>query len=422
MNILKFKGGALQFTMYIVVVVALLLGGFIILVKTHQKFKAQTQLSVETVTNAAMGMQYALEMPHLGEDTIALDVFDEAYKTLKLQQHHWGVFEKHTVVSTIKSKKIIKMALVGGAQATVNRTALYVVDRNRPLVLVGDAKIQGTAFLPKQGVRTGTISGHSYYGKQLIYGRSKNSTDKMPKLSKALEQELDAIYKADRNTETAFINLSQKTVLRNSFSNTVKVIYSAGALRLDHVALTGHIIVRSQTKITVAATAQLTDVILVAPLIEFESNFKGVLQAFASKTITVGQGCQLRYPSALVLHNTEKASSSFTANEDTPAIVIGKRSILKGLVLYSSEVVNYKAQVILKEGTEVVGEVYCTKNLELLGKVSGAVYTSGFVANQSGSVYQNHIYNGVVQVNDLETVYAGLLFENNAKSVAKWLY
>ncbi|MGC1633475.1 MAG: hypothetical protein WA749_15300, partial [Gelidibacter sp.] len=66
--------------------------------------------------------------------------------------------------------------------------------------------------------------------------------------------------------------------------------------------------------------------------------------------------------------------------------------------------------------------VFCNNNTELRGTVYGTIYTSNFVAQQSGSIYQNHIYNGRILSKELPTEYIGLQLESTQKGVMKWLY
>src|SRR5690606_18606844 len=111
--------------------------------------------------------------------------------------------------------------------------------------------------------------------------------------------------------------------------------------------------------------------------------------------ITVGEHCNLNYPSALVL----KEKKQFVTNLENPQkqsqIIIGNNTHIKGTVGFIGEKTpnNYRPQVIVDEETIVEGEVYCNMNLELKGTVLGSVFASNFVANQAGSIYQNHIYN-----------------------------
>lgn len=418
----RIKAGALQFTMFIVVVIALLLTAFIILVHTYKAFRMQTTLTLETVNHTNKGVHYALTKKLKLNDTTRVNLQDDTNKILKIHRDYWGVFEKITAVSSAKKNAFKKIALVGAPQPETNRMALYLEDQNRPLVLVGNTRIQGKVYLPKQGVRSGNISGHSYYGQALIYGKVRTSQS-LPKLQTELLTQIKHINKAYLNmSPKQFIELGTKRTFKNSFKNPLKIIYSNASIDLSEVELTGHILVQSETKIVVGVMSKLIDIILVAPEIEIQDNVKGTFQAFASKQITVGNNCRLWYPSALVLEEKEKATISSVNLEETPDIEIKQGVEIGGVIVFQGVTQNYRAQVFIDEEATITGEVYCNKNLELLGKVHGSVFTNGFVANQSGSVYQNHIYNGVINIDDLAPEYVGLPFENSKKGIVKWLY
>ncbi|PQV48800.1 hypothetical protein CLV33_1045 [Jejuia pallidilutea] len=417
----KVKAGALQFTMFITVVIALLLLAFIILVHTQKQFKIKTAFVKETVFNAEKGIGYAIENSIIGNDTVTLDL-DQDFKTLKIHRDYWGVFEKVSSDARIKHNRFRKIALVGGSQSNQNRTALYIQDHNKPLVLVGNTMIKGNVYLPKQGIRTGNISGYSYYGNQLIYGNTKTSKNELPELQNTI---IDTIKSLQNKFKTLhqdqFIDLSIKRKYENSFFNALQMVYSSNTIYLSGISLTGHILIQSKTKIIVDPSCALKDVVLIAPEIEIKQNSKGTFQAIATNKILVGKNCEFKYPTALVL-NEKKTNIDNKSNIKTPPFCIGKGSNIRGIIAYFGNTKNYKAQVFMDKGTKLIGEVYCNKNLEVLGAVYGSVYTSGFVANQAGSSYQNHLYNATINSGLLPQAYSGLLFKDSEKSVAKWLY
>tara|TARA_R110002049_G_scaffold257660_1_gene433102 strand:- start:2256 stop:3536 length:1281 start_codon:yes stop_codon:yes gene_type:complete len=426
MTWLKVKAGALQFTMFIVVVIALLLAAFIILIHTQKRFKLQTDFVKETIVNTEIGIDYALQNDISQKDTIAVDLKGDHYKTVKIYRDHWGIFEKVISISKIKHNIFKKVALIGASQSKTNRTALYVEDNNKPLVVVGNTKIQGITYLPKQGIRTGNISGHSYYGNQLIYGISKTSKTELPKLLNETLKHIQNIQNTIEFTnKEEFIDIGKIRIHQNSFYNPLQVVYGHTDIFLSEVSLTGHILVQSKTKIVVGASSNLKDVILIAPEIEIKNNTQGTFQVFATKQITVGNHCKLDYPSALVLNEDSKNDNVVVQSnyqKETPCIKLDKKTEIRGSIIYLGNTKNYKTQVFIDENTKVIGEVYCSQNLELLGSVYGSVFTSNFIANQSGSSYQNHLYNATISIDGLPEEYVGLPFENSKKDIVKWLY
>ncbi len=424
MKFKKLKAGALQLTIFIVVVIGLLLSAFIILMHTHKRFNIQSGFVIETVKNTDKGINYILQNEIQKYDTISINLKDEGYKTLKVHRDYWGLFEKVTVISKIKSYEVKKVALVGVKQEIENRTALYLKENNRPLVLVGNTKIQGVVYLPKRGVKTGNISGESYNGDRLIYGQKGLSTNFPKLLSETLEtvKEINDVVVQNSNQ---FLDISSTNKIhKNSFLKPLKIIFSTIDINLSNIALTGHIIVQSKTKISIEASSHLKDVILIAPKIEIKNDVKGTFQAFATETITVGTNCKLNYPSVLVL-NEQKSTIKNNSSQDLEHIIqINEGSILKGAVVFLGlpNANNYMPQIIINPNVIIKGEVYCNQNLELKGTVFGSVFTNSFVANVSGSIYQNHLYNAKILIDDLESEYVGLPLKNSKKGVLKWLY
>ncbi|MEO8934109.1 MAG: polymer-forming cytoskeletal protein [Xanthomarina sp.] len=421
MTLKKIKAGALQSTLFISVVIAILLTVFILLIQLHKRFDIQTKFIQETVENGNYGINYTLHNHVQLQDSLSVILNEEAYKSLKIYRDYWGVFEKVTSVSKIKANRIEKVAFIGGAQPLTNRLALYLEDNNKPLVLVGNTKIAGVAYLPEQGVKSGNIAGHSYYGTDLIYGQERTS-QMLPKLLSELYSSMENV---NLENNKQFIDLNKDRNISNSFLSPVKTIFSPNSIHLSQIKLTGHIQVVSETKIIVEASSHLTDVVLIAPEIEIQNGVHGIFQSLATKKITVGENCKLSYPSALIIKNKKILYSPEIESQNSHSDMrIGENSVIKGLVIYYGESIdnNYKAQLIIEEDAVVQGQVYCNLNLELKGTVQGSVFASHFIANRAGSIYQNHIYNGHILIDDLPKQYVGLTFDDSRKRVMKWLY
>lgn len=422
----KLKAGALQLTLFIVVVIALLLASFLILVHTHQRFQIQTDFVLETVENANKGINYALQHSVQFNDTTELNFLDEDYKTLNVHKDYWGLFEKVSSKSQIKNKTFQKVALIGATQPALNRMALYVEDNNKPLVLVGNTTVRGLAFLPQRGVKSGNISGHSYYGSQLIYGNTKTSTA-LPELVSETLKHLERISENTAIEDYRFIDLNQSESFENSFLEPYQLVYSLNKIVLSQKTLTGHIIVQSQTEIVVENSSHLKDVILVAPKITIQDGVKGAFQAFATESIDVSSNCYLGYPSALVvtIDGLQNVTQPTTQSEELiNPIQIQSDSVVKGAIVFTTNetATTYEPHVVIDENATIYGEVYCNANLELKGVVYGSVFTSNFIAKQFGSVYQNHLYNATIIVDSLQQEYVGLTFKDSKKDIIKWLY
>lgn len=403
-------------------VIALLLLAFVTLSHTHSFFGKKTLRLVDTVKKADLGLQYAMQKEAVVNDTTPLRLAFKEDINLKSVKSYWGVFEKYTVVSTFNKNKIIKTALAGSID--INRPALYLQDMERPMIIAGKSKITGDVYLPKQGIRPGNIAGQSYYNKRLVYGREKQSNTELPKLNKGLQNHLNQMVStANFNTAGRSISVASGEVIKNSFKNATITILG-DVVNLSDISLTGNIIVLATQHIKINASTNLTDVILVAPKITVANNFKGQFQAIASEEITIGKSCVLAYPSAVIV-NEEKNKSKNNSQEKKSNITIARNTSVKGVVMYlgeSSEQLFYP-QIHISEKATIIGEVYCTQNLELKGDVLGSVSTRSFMALENGSIYQNHLFNGVIDSSKLPLEYSGIVYEyGKEKTIVQWLY
>ena len=417
----KLKAGSLQLVTFIVVVIALLLSSFIILIHIHKQFRIKTNHVIETVGLVDKGISYLLQSESIAADTISVPLYDEDYKSVKVHKSFWGVFEKAYSKAKIKHTALSKMALVGSKRDQNNNPALVMKDNNKPLVLVGHTKIEGKAYLPKRGVKSGNISGTSYFGESYIYGQTAVSKS-FPAIDKLLLTHIETLCKGalinDKELEYVDLNVSKKHT--NSFENPLQLISSATEILLLDVSLTGHICIQSQTKIIVESNAQLMDVILIAPEIEIRNNVKGTFQAFATERISVAEQVSLDYPSALVLYRDYVKDESNKPN----MISIANHSEVKGnvIALGASLLNNFEAQIKISPNALIKGAVYCEQNLELRGTVFGTVFTNNFIIKEGASIYQNHLFNAKISSDDLESEFVSLKLEKSNKGIAKWLY
>ena len=245
MVLLKLKSGALQLTLFISIIIAVLLMGFVLLLHSHKRFQVQTDFILETTENAQKGIEHAMLHSIRLKDTVAIPLDETNYKTLKIHRDFWGIFEIVTSKSKIKTNHFRKIALIGAKSKAQNRTALYLQDTRKPLVVVGRTKIEGVVFLPKQGVKAGTISGHSYTGSQLLYGSTQQSAA-LPPLTTGIFDQIESIeYQVSEISNAQFITI-KPGLYSNSFFKPVQIHFSKSDILLNEVQLTGHIIVQSK--------------------------------------------------------------------------------------------------------------------------------------------------------------------------------
>lgn len=423
--ICKIKSGALQFTVFIAVLIALLLAGLILFAYTFIYMKEQSKGAVENIQLADIGIYYLLHQKEISTDTAKIDFIKKENQTIKTNLSQWGIFQKGITITQFRKKKFIKTALIGSLIKADESPTLFLQETHNGLTVVGNTAIRGNAYLPIQGINSGYIAGNSYYGSQLIYGTVKKSSSELPKPEKTV---LDAIQFYLKEYKPAVqqdcINLDSDKIT-NSFKVRTTGYYSSHPIVLENKIISGNIIIKSEISIKIKKSSLLKDIILIAPTIEIENESIGNFQAIASKKITMGKKCILSYPSALVLfqdnqNNTDETSITPFDNQ----IFMDSESLLKGNVCYiqTKEATDFRTQIVLEKDSKIKGQVYCNGNFEIRGTVSGSVYTRQFVANQSGSIFVNHIYNATIENENIPNAYGGILLEQNLKTVLQWLY
>lgn len=423
----KLKAGALQYTIFISVLILLLVSAFISLTYLQQKLRIKASFFQETVHQAMMSFDYVKTHEILYNEELELNFNENIESIVILTKKHWGIFDVVTSKSTIKNEFFQKTSLRGGFIS--KKEALYLKENNKPLVLVGNTEIRGNIALPKQGVKRGNIAGNSYYGTHLIYGNTRLSTSQLPVITnKEFIKQLSTSNLLSDNITHFELEENLKKV--QSFEEPTLLYQSNGNIDLQFIELIGNILIKSTSKITISKSANLKDVILIAPKIEVMDNVTGNFQAFATEQINIGKQCSLRYPTALTIverieSNVDTGDKNTNSQLQAPnQIIINSNSTVKGIVTFLSESTqnNYKPQILFEENAIIVGEVYCEQNFELKGTVKGMVYTNNFIATQFGSIYINHIFNGRIIATELPEQYCGLQLPKTQTNIAKWLY
>ncbi|QLE02051.1 hypothetical protein HX109_10975 [Galbibacter sp. BG1] len=418
----KVKGGALQFVLFIGVVIAILLLSFIGLTYAHRYFQKRGEFLLKAVEQANNGINYSLHNDIvLGDSvTIAMTEENDLSSEIKATKKYWGLYELVSVKSSIHNQEFIKIALVGGWNQKGDRYSLFLKESNRPLVVVENTNIQGQLMLPRDGLRPGNMGGKSFTGSLSPPNKIKPSTSRLPKLSKGIMDKLELWLDGEFGSELEPAQMNYPLNFKNSFKNKTLLLGSNGQISLDVGTLIGNVVVFSSSKITIGQNMKINDAIVIAPFIEIDKGFKGNLQAFASKELIVEKDVVLEYPSSLALYNKglRYPKASITINEGAD---------VKGGIVYwddydEKEQQLFTPQIEIHKGATVNGEIYCSRGLELLGKVKGSITTSYFIVNKFGSVYQNHIYGGQLNVDWRQDNYTGLLFNSEKKKIMKWLY
>lgn len=411
----KIKASALQYTLLVSVVVAILIGSFLTLTHIHTFFGIQSEQLLTIVDASNNGINYGLRNDTAIQDSISIPFENN---TTILSKSSWGGFSLLKSKAAIRQKQFIKTALVG-MEKSATKDAVYLAETRQPLVLVGDSELQGDVYLSNRGIKAGVISGNYFTGQQLITGNVKETSGILPVLDIKWENDIDRwLHYIPTNEEIIPI----QEIQQNSFKEGTKFIYRPNLISLKENYV-GNIVIKSETEIMVEPFASLTDVFLIAPKITVKKGFTGSIHLLAEETVTIEESVSLHYPSSIVL---KKKDSQSIENPSIPTpIFIGKNNSIAGTILFLSKEQqkdDTKVAISIDEGTEILGQLYIEGNTELYGTVEGMVYSERFITNKFGSRYINHLYNGKILSRQLPESFCGLPLSTKRKGVAKWLY
>lgn len=413
----KIKASALQFAILVSVIVAVLLSSFILFTYTHRLFGLQSASLINSIENSQDGILYSLNAKSTLPDTLTLLTENN---TTHLEKLSWGGFLMIKSNSTTKTKSFSKIALTG-ARPEIKPMALQMAERQLPLVIVGNTKLEGDVYGSVRGVKAGVISGHYFNGDQLVSGDIKVGEETLPKLDSTWFETTKS-WITDFPLES-FQQVQLEKEIRNSFFNPIQLVYSNNSIILENTII-GNIIIYSSTEIQVAETAILKDILLIAPKITVQENFKGNIHLLASSQIKLEKNVLLSYPSSLTLMDSNKDENKIILEGEEP-IFLSENSTMNGTIIYlpnESLDQTSNVSVTLKPESLITGQVYCMGNLEVNGTIQGSVYTQRFIYNGFGSKYINHIYDGQILAKDLSPDFCGLPFENKQKGIVQWLY
>ncbi len=408
--------------LFITVVVALIIGVIcsMLILASYNNLRFETELrqgevldrDLQSAIDVVLSDSALITAP---KETV-LDLFGDGKDSAYVKTDNWGLLSFASIKVSAGNKANSKSFFIGRQAPPAMRLCLYLAEHQTPLSLVGDTRLLGNAFLPKGEIRPAFIDGRGYMYKDFLKGQEANSSDSLPPIDTRLLQSLVGLseLQIEENRQSKLI----PDTLDRSFADTCFQLLGKGPIRIGPYCLKGHILIKSDSLISVSREARLENVILVAPVIKIDSGFNGNLQALATQRIDVGSNCAITYPSALILLKQLKTA-------DQPAISIGDSCQISGTILsYAFKQDDLvKTKVALGKGCKVEGVIYTSGYLFLQGKVRGTVFADYLSYKTSTTLYINYLVDAVVDRNSLSPYFLGPPIFNNTERnrVMAWL-
>jgi hypothetical protein len=413
----KVKAGVLQLALGIGVIISVICSSMILLVFYGNLFLLEQTIETTVLENSLSGIQFgiAARSSLTFNEKIKTDLFADGTDSIEVCRKPWGIFELVTSKAWRGKHEATRSALITAQPDTLGRSVIYTPDNNTPIYLAGSASIVGTAYLSERKLSPGFVNGKSYSGETLIQGDVLKSQSSLLTLDTGLINQVKNLLMGNSGSYRRN-SLSLLPVRQDLSFNDELVNYYATNQSIDlSDSLRGNLIIHSAIKVRVTAEAVLSDIILIAPDIDIDNGFKGSLQCFATRSITVGKDCRLNYPSALVLLGGG-ADSVIVIKSD--AVVVGQ-AIVEGY----GQNLGGKGKLKIEKGGLLHGMAYVNARAEILGSLWGHITAKSFIVQLGSSDYANHILDAEINYTKRSPYLPGSLLWANSKqiSIAKWM-
>jgi len=397
--------GSLLYAIFISVLIALLVGSMLLTSSIYKGVSNKQDLEKELRNTCDNLFEYCLSIPIDNIDNNS-NLFGEASIKSTYQFTDWGAYNVLSCVVFNDKDSMSKTGLLGKNISINKNLALFLTDFNKPLKLVGKATIKGDILMSDYGISTALINKIEYTGQYHQRGAIKKSYKKLPIINKFLVDKNEAIH-------ISYEEFKEKNIIYNSFLNPTLIIDCSTNQNFNNLKVSGNIIIKSNDSLSIHSTASFNDIIIEAPMVNFESGFSGNLQVFAKKSISLQKNVKLNYPSILYLNADLNKKMSIELKGES--MVIGAVIISGDKLIYDN-----KRTLLIDEKALIVGEVYCKGNTQLKGDIEGTLFTNNFFLKTQTSTYDNYIFNGSIYRNKLPENFANIpLFinQNDTKKI-----
>ena len=416
----KLNGYALYVVLMVAVLVALFSSAFILLTFYFKSVEDKIQLERKLMANANSGIQYLLSAESIksdvGNSAEIIDLYENGEDSVALKTAAWGLYQYITAKAIHGNQNYTANHLVG-AKIKDRSLALYLSNSNKELGVTGTSRLKGNVKLPEKGISRAYVEGKNFSGRVLVEGEQSISGSNLPEINAAqllaVKSYLTGSFPFDAQLDYYdFVNPKRGGEVPTISSDTTVLLYSEDVIELnDEQAskITRKCIIQSNQAIYLTSSKLANNCILVAPYIEVAGAVKKGVQLFAADSLVVQDGAELLFPSVVAI-------SSFSINETAAQLKIGKRVKLYGSIVALQDQFQLKnnSLVTINEGSLIKGQIYAQGYLQLKDcKIEGQVFANKLILKTSSSVYENLLMDVAINIEELDSLYSGLLFKDN---------
>lgn len=409
------SAGILPTVLIICLVIALFASALIGLAYFRHQLLVRDTVANQLSRNVESSLNYLLGSSNVDyHQPHRFDLYSTGNDSVQIEKCYWGLFDLVKAKAFRGIHHSSTYALVGKKPDAWGKASLYLVDENRPLSLAGNTMITGPCFLPKAGVRAAYVEGKGFTGKQLIEGDIKPSKETLPALPEPLVNRLQHYGRLREQIPANSIPLSKAVNLPQfSFEAPPINIHLPDGILLTNIRIAGNVVLISPGEVTIAASAQLEGLVILARKVIVQTGFTGNLQVLAQDTVIVEAACKFSYPSALVAFNQSGKSR----------IELGEGSIVEGFLLVGSiEHESLNNTALVGKDALLAGQAYVDGMVELKGQVAGSLACRRFFMLTPTTLYENHLLDSEINVGKRSPYFfTSPLLSASPMGIVQWL-
>ncbi|MCC6370241.1 MAG: hypothetical protein IT236_04475 [Bacteroidia bacterium] len=379
----KTKGGALYVAIIISIIVAIILGMFILIAGYNQRNANAYAQSVQLNYNLLSAFQLAQSEyfnQSLNNQWLKNTGNDDS---IKIQKKYWGAYQLINVQTKNRHKQLKQCGLYGTNMS--GDTGLVVSDNSRPIGLSGKIEFKAACYLPRAGIKPAYIEGQSYQPSSETNSFIKSAPAQIPYPAQVhVDGMANQRITANDGTDSLVSNLPM--VIDHSFTQKT-LVWECGLSKLSQLRLKNNIkLICNQIEID--STCHFENILIVANKVRFNQGFVGKVHVIARDSILIQDNCHFNFPSSFVLLPKEEGENTFNT------ITIGNNCVFFGGIVALGNKENTSSQKVfikLNASSTINGFVYSSDYLHLQGEANANIMASKLLLKTPSAVYENHL-------------------------------
>ena len=324
---------------------------------------------------------------------------DDNASTIYYDIKRWGLYECLTISSNDRSHNSVRF--IGKNEEGDINAAFWLCDRDRALLIAGNTSVEGSVYIPKNGINYIELNRIPYSGEMLIKEDMHLSDKNLPKVDTSYIDYINGLRNVDITTQSTGISNHYVSFRNETVHRLIPNITERYTAR-------GNVVLHGE-EVIISSDAILSDIILIARKVTIEAGFEGSLQVFATDTVIIKENVHLKYPSGIHLKGNNKKTH----------LDIGRRSKIDGYAIVfgvgenvSSFIpdINYHQQ----EDATLRGLLYVDGIANLKGDIYGSAYLAECYYLSGEIMYASTLFNIKIRRNS-DIAYPMLFAEGKYK-------